>query len=165
MTKLSTAVHEAGHAVLSRYFGMVLQCVAVSPACGLRDEDGITKAASQPSCNEDRAVIFLAGFAAEHHHNPDAVNWHEFRCALRYGKDRTELDAVMQCCLPDDLAEENQEAELDKLIMREFERTKQLIAKSAHWRAITALSERLFQEPHQLTGDEAMEIIDGELSR
>lgn len=165
MSEVSTAVHEAGHAVLTRYFKMMIECVAVSPACGLNIGDGITKAAGQPSRNEDRAVIFLAGFAAECQHSPGAMSLNDFRTGLRYAADRTQLDKVMHSCLPANLDENKQETELDKLIEREFNRALELVTNPELWRAIVALSERLVREPHQLTGEEAMLIIDAELER
>jgi hypothetical protein len=69
----------------------------------------------------------------------------------------------MQCCLAADLEEDDQEVELDKIIAREFVRATQLVADPARWRAIIALSDRLAQNPFEMTGEEAMRIIDAEL--
>jgi hypothetical protein len=161
-----TAIHEAGHAVILQYFHIRLASVAIRPARGLIPGEGKTEIDTEvpqpPLKKLDRAVIALAGFAAEARHNPDAVSWQKFDDCQRYAMDRRALDAALSSLLSRDA--DDTEPEFKKLREREFERANEFLAEPACWRACIALATRLV-EVHQVTGEEATRILDEELRR
>jgi hypothetical protein len=111
---------------------------------------------------EEQAVIILAGFAADRHYDGDNVSWKEARDRKRYKSDSWKLDRLLLRYLPRDLSDEDDEI-IDQPVDAWLFTTKSLVADPAHWRAITALAEKL-NEVHEVNGEEAMTIIDRHLN-
>jgi hypothetical protein len=163
--RASLAIHEAGHAVAMRHFTIPLSDVRVYPASGCAPGQGGTtcdEAMVSALSEEKQAVIILAGFAADCHYDGDNVDWKEARDSRRYKSDSCKLDRLLQCRMPIDLADEDDEI-IDRPLDEWLLTTMAFVADPAHWQAITALAEKLDQL-HELSGEEAMAIIDPHLN-
>ena len=109
------AIHEAGHAVMLRHFGVPLCDVRIYPAKGCVLNEGKTmanKAAISALCSDSHAATILAGFVADCHHAGCSVEWNYFRDEIRYASDRARLTSVLQNCQPADAVDDDDDDEI-----------------------------------------------------
>jgi hypothetical protein len=158
---MPVAIHEAAHAVALHHFEIQLSSIKIYPAEGCQPNEGKTTChdtvALYSLCDEDQAVIILAGFTADCHHDACTADWRECRSSNEYASDSRKLDVILKRCLPVDHCEDDDEI-IDRPIENWLARTKRLVADPAYWRAITALAGRL-DTAHHMTGKDATAII------
>jgi hypothetical protein len=166
--RFSTALHEAGHAVIARHFGQSICEVRLYEEEG--QYHGQTKFCPEQKltlCSKDEVVVLLAGFAAEQHYNPAALDFEkEFWASdcTRYASDRSFLCIKLQKLTESEIANNpDDNCVLDRAVAPLFDEAKKLVATHAHWRAIESLAKELCVSLN-VTGKSAMETIDSIIS-
>ena len=162
------AFHEAGHAVLLRHFGISIVRINIYRADGNMPAGGGTERDPRHPrlSDKDEALICVAGFAAEDKYISEnggtPKSWADFQEDKRYYSDRKCARNAIAPSLPSELSEDDDGEAEDELVRCELAGAKHLVAKSAHWHAISVLADKLY-ESHEVDGKAAMEIIDAYL--
>jgi len=168
-TRILTAYHEAGHAVVMRFYGRRILSVKIGDPIVEGQFSGMTEAdAKGHSCEE--AMICLAGFASEARYflllaeSESYPEWCDFRTDQRYASDRYRLDKVLSQSPLSDLDCCDDDNAIDYLAKRKLEETSRLVALQQLWRAIEIIADFLNRNGY-IAGEEAISLIDAELFR